>query len=120
MASKNINHKTYVIINKVFYIHVCIDIYKFERIVNDLGLEDFELKIDQIAAAESGLSISPWTSIDEDADWITSLYRKFNTQSLSSFQDTDGISDALQLQKRYIMYKICYFDLFHDYDDTFF
>ena len=79
---------------------MCIDIYKFERIVNDLGLEDFELKIDQIAAAESGLSSSPWTSIDEDADWITSLYRKFNTQLLSSFQDTDGPSDISHLPKR--------------------
>ena len=58
------------------------------------------MKIDQIAAAESGLSSSPWTSIDEDADWITSLYRKFNTQSLSSFQDTDGSSDMSRLQER--------------------
>ena len=79
---------------------MCIDIYKFERIVNDLGLEDFELKIDQIAAAESGLSISPWTSIDEDADWITSLYRKFNTQSSASFQDTNGPSDISHLPNR--------------------
>ena len=84
---------------------MCIIIYQFERNVNDLGLEDFELKIDQIAAAESGLSVSPWTSMDEDADWITSLYRKFNTQSLSSFQDTDGPSDISQLQKRYLMYE---------------
>ena len=84
----------------MFYIHVCIDIYKFERIVNDLGLEDFELKIDQIAAAESGLSISPWTSIDEDADWITALYRKFNTQSLSSFQDTNGPLDMSHSPER--------------------
>ena len=89
-------------------------IYKFERIVNDLGLEDFELKIDQIAAAESGLSMSPWTSIDEDADWITSLYRQFNTQSLSSFQDTDGSSDISRLQKRYFMCRVFYFDLFHN------
>ena len=83
---------------------MCIIIY-IERNVTDLGLEDFELKIDQIAAAESGLSISPWTSIDEDADWITSLYRQFNTQSLSSLQDTDGPTDISQLQKRYLMYE---------------
>ena len=56
----------------------------YKIIGNDeiVGLEDFELKIDQIAAAENevsndGIGVA---KKDDDSDWITNLYRQFNDQ----------------------------------------
>ena len=55
-------------------------LYSLQKLnFNILGLEDFERKIDQIAANEKLLAnqIDIDTTSD-DTDWITNLYRRFN------------------------------------------
>ena len=54
--------------------------YKVIRNAEIVGLEDFEMKIDQIAAAENEVSNNGIgvPKMNDDSDWITNLYRQFN------------------------------------------
>ena len=58
---------------------------------NLLGLEDFEMKIDQIALKENGETSNEIKSNKRSADddWITNLYHQFN-HPLSSNGDLDA------------------------------
>ena len=61
------------------------------RAFNLLGLEDFEMKIDQIALKENGEESDEIRSNKRSADddWITNLYHQFN-HPLSSNEDFDA------------------------------
>ena len=59
------------------FVSIC---YKLIRNAEIVGLEDFEMKIDQIAATENEVSHDGIGVVkkDDDSDWITNLYRQFN------------------------------------------
>lgn len=59
--------------------------YKIIENPDIVGLEDFEMKIDQIAKSENYVSNGIGVGKnDDDSDWITNLYRQFNDPMLSS------------------------------------
>ena len=69
-----------------------------KRNIKIVGLEDFELKIDQIAANENGLSNNLKDSInDEDnaSNWITQLYRRYNDDPISTDEIENNTSSIL-------------------------
>ena len=58
-----------------------------------LGLEDFEIKIDQITAKENDIFNETYTpDKNGDVDWISKLYRKFKNPAEPD-SITDGVSD---------------------------
>ena len=72
---------------------------KNERIFSKfVGLEDFEMKIDQIAGKESGAKSEGIRANKRSADddWIANLYHQFN-DPLSSKEDIEAneVSDTM-------------------------
>ena len=71
---------------------------KPKRNIKIVGLEDFELKIDQIAANENGISNNHNDRInDEDnaSNWITQLYRQYNDDPISTDEIENNTSSIL-------------------------
>ena len=68
--------------------------YKVIRNAEIVGLEDFEMKIDQIAATENSgmLDEIKANKRSVDDDWITNLYRQFN-DPLSEDVESNDVSD---------------------------
>ena len=64
--------------------------YKILKNPEFVGLEDFEMKIDQIAKSEHEVPNGKGVGKnDDDSDWITNLYRQFNDPMLSSMNTSE-------------------------------